>query len=261
MADTKIEWADKVYNPITGCTPISQGCEHCYASSVARRFWKGRKFSDIRIGNDTVLSQPMHWRKPQRIFVGSMTDLFHDDIPFHWLDKIFSIMAMANWHTYMVLTKRPDRMKKYMDSCQVGADEVGGKFPWNHVWLGVTAENQEQADKRIPVLLKTPAAKHFISYEPALGPLDLSFYVDADHPDNEGYGVEAIQALDWIIMGSESGTGARKMPIEWAEDVAFECFMNGTPLFYKQGPGHDGKYGKMPIIGGRVWDQYPEVKS
>lgn len=216
---TKIEWTDKTWNPIIGCSHISPACDHCYAEKMAFRLAHNpatsvyRDVVDVVDGKwngltqlvESALEKPLHWRKPRRVFVGSMTDLFHNDTPFKWIDKVFAVMAMTPHITYQILTKRPERMREYLASEHLvsrwfNSGHVLSKSGrtqkeqtnWYHLawrvlrdeetvlpnlWLGVTVENQEQADKRIPILLDTPAAVRFVSIEPMLGPVNLARYL------------------------------------------------------------------------------------
>jgi protein gp37 len=257
MTKTTIEWADEVWNPTTGCTKVSQGCKNCYAERIANRFWGERKFTDVQCHSERVL-QPLHWRKPRRIFVDSMSDLFHPSVPAEFIHDVFSSMiGYGNTrHTFMILTKRPERMFEVLTSemftfwhRQDANDHVK-----NHVWLGVSVENQQTADERIPLLLQTPAAVRFVSVEPMLGPVDLD-------PTCRGFfGTLPNQpGIDWVICGCESGTGARPMELDWARSLKDQCVEAGVAFFLKQAV-IGGKLVKMPELDGRVWDQYPESK-
>ena len=264
MTKSKIEWADRVWNPVTGCTKVSEGCRHCYAESIARRFWGGRKFTDVQCHEDR-LDAPLHWRKPARVFVNSMSDLFHEQVDFEFIDRVFAVMVNCE-HTFMILTKRPARMKAYFDN--------GGGY-WfgnlraapSNVWFGVSIEDQRTADERIPLLLQTPAAVRFVSYEPALGPVDLTTcrydgVIDIDALKGEARGIyntypfpsSDMKAwpLDWVIMGGESGPGARPMHPDWARSMRDQCQVAGVPFFLKQLGGV-----KMPVLDGKVWAEYP----
>ena len=260
MSKSKIEWCDRTWNPITGCTKISPGCENCYAERMAKRFGGSRGYADgehfkVRTHEEKLLA-PLRWNKPSKIFVGSMTDIFHDDVPDEFLDKMFAVMAMAANHTFMVLTKRPERMKAYFDYIDrdeaIGSEEMlmaeamgenfKGKFrgpthqrlPLSNVWLGVTTENQEQVEKRIPILLNTPAAYRFVSIEPMLSEVNLCFYSQFEHEDNEGFGVESMEGIDWVICGGESGHGARPLNSDWVLDLKVQCNAYRKPFFFKQ---------------------------
>ncbi len=177
-ANSKIEWTDSSWNPVSGCTPISPGCAHCYAKCIAERFAGGKAYPDgfaVTLHPDK-LEEPLHWRKPRMVFVCSMGDLFHDDVPDDFIDRVFTMMALCPQHTFQVLTKRVERMQQYLSNYGgVVSPGLGASihWPYSHVWLGVTSENQEQADKRIPLLLQTPAAVRFVSIEPLLSPIDL----------------------------------------------------------------------------------------
>ena len=248
MATTKIEWADKVWNPVTGCTKVSEGCRNCYAELMASRFWKDRKFSDVKFHPER-LSQPLGWKKPARVFVNSMSDLFHPDIPFEFIDEVFYIMRVAEHHTFMVLTKRPEIMLKFLEwqkPIRWPANWVGHQ---PNVWLGVSVEDQKTADQRIPLLLETPAAVRFVSCEPLLGPVDLAKKLGqySDCPEC-GYGVrvdeeglcnscgrDAIHyGIDWVIVGGESGKNARPMHPDWVRSIRDQCVDAGVPFFFKQ---------------------------
>ena len=209
MARTKIEWAHKVWNPVTGCTKISTGCLNCYAERYAKRFWGKRKFSDVQLHPDK-LAEPLRWKNPLRVFVNSMSDLFHESIPFEYIVQVYNIMASASRHVFQVLTKRPERAIKFYEYLRTLKDKDKGVWPHPNVWLGVSVENQNTANARIPLLLRIPAALRFISAEPLLGPIDLKVFqtgplVDYSPP---WLGEEAIK---WVICGGESGPAARLM--------------------------------------------------
>lgn len=247
MSDTLIEWADRVWNPITGCTKVSEGCEHCYAERMAHRlagrygYPKDKPFSVVSHPDKT--EEPMHWKKPSRVFVCSMGDLFHEDVPFLWIAVVFGVMHTARQHTYMILTKRPKRMKEFFEWF-VGP-EWRGAWPreYKHVWLGVTAENQQRADERIPILLQIPAAKRFVSIEPMLGPVDLT-NLDGGVIAAEYRGItldaliggrksETPWHLNWVIAGGETGPGARPAHPNWFRKVRDDCEATGTAFFFK----------------------------
>jgi protein gp37 len=286
MADTNIEWADKTWNPIIGCTKVSAGCDHCYAERMACRLalnpqtpqyqnvvsLDGRAWNGKTALVESALMQPLKWKKPSRIFVGSMTDLFHRETPDEWLDRIFAVMALCPQHTFMVLTKRPEGMREYLGAeCrekriwdaywEVLSRGIGPGFAWPlpNVWLGVTAENQAMADYRIMPLLGIQSAVHFVSIEPMLGPIKLDKCWVCKGPDEEGCWCEqdTQASLRWVICGCESGPGARLMDIAWARSLKDQCVEAGVPFFYKQGPGDDGRVVKMPVLDGRAWDQRP----
>lgn len=256
MADkTGIEWTDATWNPVTGCTKVSAGCDHCYAETIARRFAGGPAYPN---GFDVTLrahklDQPLRWTRPRRVFVNSMSDLFHQDIPESFILGVFGVMAQAEQHTFQVLTKRHARMRALLTRW---ADEV----PWlaeplPNVWLGVSVETQQWADIRIPALLDTPAAVRFISAEPLLGPIKLGAFVDESIARRDG-GHDGLcdganggcfvpwcrcschhreyPTLDWVIVGGESGPGARPMHPAWARTLRDQCSAAGVPFLFKQ---------------------------
>lgn len=294
MSRSAIEWTDVVWNPVTGCTKVSQGCKHCYAEVVAGRFWhhqyvhtvergfipvkayaadaltgRPRKFTDVMTHEDRLL-EPLRWRKPAKVFVNSMSDLFHEDVPNEFIDRVFAVMARATRHTFQILTKRPERMREYLthddvgqrvaelamsQACRGSFDECSEDWTadeaWNYVdgwplpnvWIGVSVEDQATSDARIPVLLNTPAALRFVSYEPALGPVDFTaigktsqsdpgFSALTCTDDDEGPLGDAV--LDWVIVGGESGPGARPFDLAWARSTVGQCQAAGVPVFVKQ---------------------------
>jgi protein gp37 len=256
MGKTKIDWCDRVWNPTIGCTKVSQGCKFCYAERIYERFHPGQKFSDIHCIPGR-LEMPLHWRQPQRVFVDSMSDLFHEDVPFEFILLVWAKIAVSQQHTFMILTKRPTRMREIVEKLV----RQGYGLPGN-VWLGVSVEDQATADERIPLLLQTPAAKRFVNYEPALGPLDLDSE-SANELHVLGCGDDHCtcgdRGIDWLIMGCESGPGARPMDIEWARSARDQCQAAGVPFFLKQ-MMVDGKLIHMPFLDRRTWKQFPEVK-
>lgn len=265
MTKTSIEWADEVWNPVTGCNKVSQGCKHCYAETIANRFWatqyppnedgSPRKFTDVRVHPER-LDDPLKWRKPRRVFVNSMSDLFHDDVPDSFIADVWFAMMQANKHTYMILTKRARRMAEVVQSLYPGESQPHANC--RHIWLGVSVEDQATADERIPLLLQTPAAVRFVSYEPALGPVDLNKKeLICEAWSRGGYTIGTY--LDWVIMGGESGPGARPMHPDWARSVRDQCQAAGVPFFLKQ-MYVNGELAKMPELDGKVWDEFPEAK-
>lgn len=260
MSDhTAIQWTDATWSPIVGCSRVSAGCEHCYAERMAYRLgamgveqYRGltrqtdhgpRWTGETRLV-ESALGQPLKWRKPRMIFVCSMSDLFHESVPDEWIDRVFKIMLTAKHHTYQVLTKRPARMRQFLTE-RVSVPWGGFTFGVDcgrHIWIGTTCENQQAADERIPHLLATPAAVRFVSVEPMLGPVDLTdITIGAEHwdalsmheaheADSDGPGTR----LDWVIVGGESGPGARPMHPQWARDVRDQCMGAGVPYFMKQ---------------------------
>ena len=266
MSDkSSIEWSDATWNPITGCTKVSEGCQNCYAERIAKRFWKGRHFSDIRFFQEK-LDQPKHWKKPRKIFVCSMSDLFHEELP-AWMPKfIFETIRTTPRHTYIILTKRPENISRFLP-------EDWGKG-YQNVWLGVTAENQKCADARIRVLLKTPAAVRFVSIEPMLEEINLDAFLWGSAGSTGGYfdrdgklhyagmGGQMMtacprNAIHWVICGCESSSGARPFDEEWARNLKNQCVAAHVPFFYKQGRDKSGVV-KLPYLDGKQWIEYPE---
>ena len=264
---SKIEWTDATWNPVTGCTKVSQGCKNCYAERLFPRAYgtrkpgrgnggksvnqTGRTFTDVRTHPDR-LDQPLRWRRPRRIFVNSMSDLFHEDVPDEFIDRVFIVMAMAVQHSFQALTKRPQRMFDYLNSQDEHWDdhrleilrstalvegytdrpEVDIRWPLPNVWLGVSVEDQATADERIPLLLRTPAAVRFLSCEPLLGP--ISFEGLFANPANPRDGTNALEEIDWLIAGGESGPSARPSHPDWFRDLRDQCQAVGVPFFFKQ---------------------------
>jgi len=255
-------WWDKSWNPILGCTKCSPACDNCYAerthtqrhraklAGVDMPLCYAKPFGEVSWFADR-LEQPLHWRKPQRIFVGNMTDIFHPDVKQNWLNLIFHVMAHSPQHTFMLCTKRPDRMEQYINgvinSGMTWREGLTGR-PLPNVWIGTTIWDQPSADERIPILLRTPAAKHYVSYEPALGPVDGRKYMRprqqffnaiADVCANIlGEPVPSVDAgepgLDWVICGGENGPGARPMHPDWPRSLRDQCQAAGVPFFFKQ---------------------------
>jgi protein gp37 len=295
MSKSNIEWTEATWNPVVGCSILSPGCTHCYAMGMAARIeaislearetercegkkkphapqydgttkkvnghavWTGK----LAMAGDNILLQPLKRKKPTTYFVNSMGDLFHEDCPDEWIDKVFAVMAMSPQHTFQVLTKRAKRMREYCSNARVRApgfvehacgiaqkipgldtnsmrylnivSGVGAVYPLPNVWLGVSTERQQEADERIPELLHTPAAVRFISAEPLLGPIDLaSLSVGHDLKWNSLGGRGRKNGLDWVIVGGESGSDARPMHPEWARSLRVQCEAAGVPFFFKQ---------------------------
>ncbi len=233
MSTTKIEWATKVWNPVTGCTKISEGCVNCYAERFAKRLQVNPNF-DIKYKyrdgfkvtlHPGSLHQPTHYTGNKRIFVCSMGDLFHDDVPFEFIRDIFSVIHDCPQHTFMILTKRAKRMKEFFDWYQVNS--INPDCP--NVWAGVTVENQKMADERIPVLKTIPTKVKFVSCEPLLGPVDLininNGTTDAFNPGDAG--------INWVISGGETGHGSRPAKPYWFEFLQNQCMRSNTPFFFK----------------------------
>lgn len=293
--NSKIEWTEATWNPIVGCSVVSPGCTNCYAmkwagwrmednprtphyrgttqKSKGGHVWTGK----VALASHDTITAPIRWKRPRRIFVNSMGDLFHESVPDDWIDKVFAVMALSPQHTFQMLTKRAERMREYcslpdrmfriaatsqewptfQDAIQhipIFERTISGKF-FPNVWLGVSAEDQQRADERIPALLETPAAIRFVSAEPLLGEIDLRGYIPVVwshgaqrwcHPDDfhafectlsEPAGDDEenqLPSLDWIIAGGESGPGARPMHPAWPRLIRNQCKAAGVPFFFKQ---------------------------
>jgi len=228
-----IEWTESTWNPLTGCTKISPGCKHCYAERMARRL-KAMGQPNYANGfkltmHEHLLERPLEWIRPHMIFVSSMSDLFHEDVPLDFIQKVFDVMRRASWHTFQVLTKRSNRL---LDLSQV--------IDWpTNVWMGVSVENSNYTF-RIDHLRQTDAHIKFLSLEPLLGPL----------PDLD------LHDIDWVIVGGESGPGARPIREEWVIDIRDQCLTSNVPFFFKQWGGVRRKRnGRM--LRGRTWDEIP----
>jgi protein gp37 len=330
MSDkSNIEWCDTTWNPVTGCTKVSEGCRNCYAATFAER-WRGTKGHYFENGFDLTLrpdklDQPLKWTKPRKIFVNSMSDLFHKDVPDDFIDQVFAVMALCPQHTFQILTKRPERMFEYFNvlgrqeslghiamylyeklggrgDCSLAAGLIHGSgratnlpevperpvaWPLPNVWLGTSVENQKAADERIPLLLQTPAAVRFLSCEPLLGEVNLRpwFPWDRHRKNKPGWkrNPEYQQGIHWVIVGGESGHGARPMHPEWARSLRDQCQAAGVSFFFKQwGEWHPlpwkqietsgkakyfaeidwtfiktGKHQAGRLLDGREWNEFP----
>ena len=236
---SNIEWTEATWNPVTGCTEVSSGCAHCYAKRFAERF-RGVPGHPFEQGFDVVmrpkrLEQPLTWKRPHTIFVNSMSDLFHEDVEDTFVKNVFDVMAAAHWHTFQVLTKRPER-----------ASALASSLPWPaNLWLGVSVENQRWTT-RIDTLRRIDAHVRFLSCEPLLGPLSLD-----------------LEGIHWVIAGGESGPRARRMHLEWAQGVRDQCLAADIPFFFKQWGAHDATGKRMSkkaagrLLDGRTWDESP----
>tara|TARA_R100000781_G_scaffold110309_4_gene75690 strand:- start:7486 stop:8535 length:1050 start_codon:yes stop_codon:yes gene_type:complete len=344
---TGIEWTESTWNPIRGCSRVSEGCRNCYAETVANRFkGPGEPYEGLIAKGDQwngevkmiehKLDEPCRWSKPRMIFVNSMSDLFHPSVPFETIAAVFGIMAAASWHTFQVLTKRPERASQFFSwleahpersnfdtqklqstypgaawqpflLAQAAADilpsegaglrvDLKGKWPLPNLWLGVSVEDQETADERVPLLLNAPAAVRWISAEPLLGAVDLTRINGCPTDDRymDSGCVDALRCthpsrVDWVVVGGESGPGARPMHPEWARGLRDQCKLAGVPFLFKQWgefapspdgglpddlpesaghyfdephpPGKTWRFGKKRsgrLLDGRKWDEYPE---
>ncbi len=248
MSDgSKIEWTEASWNPVSGCTKVSPGCDHCYAETFAER-WRGVPGHHFENGFDVTrrperLDQPLHWKRPRRIFVNSMSDLFHDEVPTAFIAAVFDVMRKTPQHTYQILTKRHARMRSLARTAAFGEG-----WPLPNVWLGVSVEDQHWADIRIPALLETPAAVRFISAEPLLGPVDLTWLRGIDALDH---------GLSWVIAGGESGPGARPCDLGWLRALAWQCERAEVAFFCKQLGTILGRQIGAGRKGGD-WDAWPE---
>jgi protein gp37 len=231
---TLIEWTDATWNPITGCTKVSPGCAHCYAKTFAERFRgvPGHPYQqgfDLRLWDDR-LELPLTWRKPKRIFVNSMSDLFHEEVPVEFILKVFDTMRKADWHTFQILTKRASRLL-----------ELNTQLTWaSHIWAGVSVES-EAYKHRIDLLRQTSAKIKFLSVEPLLGPIP----------------VLDLRGIDLVILGGESGHHARPMEKSWVIDIRDQCVAAQVPFFFKQWGGRNRRAAGRELDG-RTWDQLPE---
>ena len=216
MQTTKINWTDKVWNPVTGCSKISAGCKFCYAETIANRFWKDRDFTEVKTHPERLM-QPFKIKKPSKIFVNSMSDLFHAKINPGFLKEVFKVMQTAQWHTFQVLTKRPDYMRTIIEREKI--------FVSSNIWLGVSVEDQKTADQRIPLLIKTPAVLRWLSIEPLLNNIDLTKIKEI---------YDQNTSIDWIVVGCESGPRKRECKIEWIESIVGQCQQEKIPVWVKQ---------------------------
>lgn len=236
--ESSIEWTDATWNPVRGCTKISPGCTHCYAEVFAER-WRGVPGHPYEFGFDLrlvygKLEEPLRWRRPRTIFVNSMSDLFHVEVPDDYVASVGDVMARANWHTFQVLTKRAERMRSLLSTTLREFAEL------DHIWWGVSVENRKHGLPRIDHLRESKAAVRFLSIEPLLedlGEIDLS-------------------GISWVIVGGESGPGARPMNPEWVIPLRDQCQAAGVPFFFKQWGGVQKKK-RGRELQGRTWDEMP----
>lgn len=236
MATTSsIEWTEATWNPVTGCTKISEGCRNCYAATMAKRLYAMRNPRYINGFNITLhedlLQLPLKWKRPRRIFVNSMSDLFHKDVPFGFIQSVFKTMELAHWHTFQILTKRSDRLL-----------ELSRDLPWpQNIWQGVSVEDSRVIN-RINDLRQVPAHVRFLSIEPLIGPLD-----NLD-----------LTGIHWVIVGGESGHGARPMLEEWVTGIRDQCSQQHVAFFFKQWGGVQ-KHRTGRVLDGRTWDEFPQI--
>lgn len=234
MAQSKIEWTESTWNPLTGCNKISPGCKHCYAERMAKRlhamgqpnYANGFKLTM----HPQALEKPLEWKTPQVIFVNSMSDLFHKDVPLEFIQSVFDVMKRAHWHQFQVLTKRSERLM-----------ELSPQLEWtDNIWMGVSVENADYTF-RIDHLRKTGAKIKFLSVEPLLGPIPRM----------------NLKGINWVIVGGESGPGARPLEREWVVDIKNQCIRAKVPFFFKQWGGVQKKKAGR-VLDGRTWDQMPK---
>jgi protein gp37 len=234
---TAIEWTDVTWNPVTGCTKVSAGCDHCYAERFSERF-RGTRGHPFQNGFDLTLrpervEQPLSWRKPRMIFVNSMSDLFHKRVPVAFISKVFDTMERAHWHTFQVLTKRSSIMRNFLRS------RYGSERGPAHIWCGVSVEDGKRKS-RIQHLQDAPAGVRFLSIEPLIAPI----------------GALSLDGIDWVIVGGESGPGAREMRKDWVRDIRNQCVKAGVAFFFKQWGGLRPKSGGRDLDG-REWNDFP----
>jgi protein gp37 len=235
-----IEWTDATWNPVTGCTKISPGCDHCYAERFSERF-RGVAGHPFEQGFDLTLrperiEQPLAWKRPRMIFVNSMSDLFHKEIPTSFIDGAFDTMERANWHVFQVLTKRSSLMRRYVNQRYKGSPAP------SHIWLGVSVEDASRVS-RVRHLQQANASIRFLSVEPMIGPVAQ---ID-------------LKGIHWVIAGGESGPGARPIKEEWVCELRNECRENGVAFFFKQWGGKTPKAGGRSLQG-REWNEFPNIK-
>jgi protein gp37 len=234
---TTIEWTDATWNPVTGCTKISAGCDHCYAERFSERF-RGTLGHPFETGFDLTLrperlEQPLRWRTPRMIFVNSMSDLFHKEVPREFVARVFDTMERARWHTFQILTKRSSLMRDFLRK------RYGAQRGPSHMWFGVSVEDGTKGS-RIRHLQAAPAGVRFLSVEPLIGPM----------------GQIDLRGIDWVIVGGESGPGARPMHPDWVRELREQCIAQGVAFFFKQWGGFRPKSGGRELDG-REWNEFP----
>lgn len=268
---SKIEWTEDTWNPLIGCDKVSAGCKNCYAIKTAWIRQHNKKMAEKYAGvvektsngslnwtskvnfHQPSLLKPLNTKKPTVFFVNSMSDLFHESVPFEYIDAIFSVMSDCDWHTYQVLTKRAKRMYEFFQ----WKKERSGGITWrpkDNVWLGVSVEDQKAANERVPWLIGVPVAVRFLSCEPLLGPVDISFSIN-EHKIGP-FAKPAINWIHWVIAGGESGKDARPMHPDWVRSLRDQCKEADVPFFFKQwgeyAPVHDLRCNE-PGIEGKLW--------
>lgn len=235
--NSAIEWTQSTWNPVTGCSKVSPGCKHCYAERMAERLQAMGQANYARgfqvTAHEHALDLPLTWKKPQMVFVNSMSDLFHEKVPEAFIIRVFDVMRRAWWHTFQILTKRAERL-----------ETLGKRLDWPaNVWMGVSVESRKYL-YRLDHLRRTPAAIHFVSFEPLL----------------EGLGVLDLDDVHWVIVGGESGSGARPLDEAWVTEIRDQCGAGRIPFFFKQWGGTNKKRAGR-ILDGRTWEQMPAISA
>ena len=241
---SQIEWTDSTWNPVTGCTKVSSGCKYCYAEVFAERFRgvPGHPYEqgfDLRLWPER-LGLPLRWRKPRRVFVNSMSDLFHENVPFNFVEDAFRTMRKAHWHQFQILTKRADRMKLFINQLASEWGDLSKTCP--NIWIGASVEKQELIH-RASIVSQLPVAVRFLSCEPLLGPLDLRPYLSRE-------------MINWVIVGGESGRSARPLDATWVTDIRDQCQAASVPFFFKQWGGGNKKAAGRTLEQ-RIWNDFP----
>lgn len=269
MSKTKIAWTNETWNPVTGCSKVSPGCANCYAERMDRRIRAahGEEFKlwtpqnaeyNVRLHPER-LEQPLHWKNPRMVFVNSMSDLFHEQVPESFIADVFASMShpLARKHTFQILTKRPARMLEIIKRTKIFGIALAHE-PLPNVWLGVSVENQKAADERIPLLLQTPAAVRFLSCEPLLEEIFIQhlFYA-SDDGDPEEFRDGTYLAISWVIVGGESGPNFRPMKDTWARSIRNQCHGAGVPFFFKQHSGYRPQ--ENALLDGVEYHEFPEI--
>lgn len=278
---TKISWATETWNPITGCSPVSEGCANCYAARMAKRLAGRYGYPEIEpfaVTFHDELSKPHQWKRPRMVFVCSMGDIFHPDVQDEWIARALNVINDCHWHKFLILTKRPERMEAFFKEFYAKMEHscMRVETPIKNLWLGTTAENQEQAEKRLPHLLRTPAVKRFVSCEPLLGPVDLEgvqfehshgFFGNAlrwthlpDCRRKELQNGAVYPKLDWVIAGGETGPGARPMHPEWVRSLRDQCVNADVPFHFKSW-GEFGTISKNLSTNEPVFRMFPDLQT
>lgn len=256
--ETGIEWTESTWNPVTGCTKVSVGCKNCYAETFAER-WRGIPGHPYEQGFDLKLwsrrlEMPLSWKEPRTIFVNSMSDLFHKDVPDSFVAKVFDTMERASWHNFQLLTKRAERFARWSQkNYRRGNAAANGKKRWpKNIWAGVSVESQDNIE-RIERLVEVPADTRFLSIEPMLSPVKIKMAL--------------LRRIQWVIVGGESGPRARPMQPEWARDMRDQCLAADVPFFFKQWGVYDSrgrrksKKASGRVLDGKKWNQMPQLVS